>query len=689
MKNNLLLAVILGLILTALPARADEAETLLGANVSPGIEAAACGVQVVVRDNGGASPPAGLVVQLTNQRTRRTASGELGEGGRASFPEFDCGKTHVAVGQIEGFPGAERLRVLGEATVLLDSVGAPVAELWLPPVTSIEVCSVDEFGSPVPGGQVWLTPRDGRGYRATANLASGRERLVVQRGVYELRHASWGSPEPILAEIDGEGRSLPTTFSADSPGMEVVLVMEAGHVVRGVIRDESGRGIEGVSIDILGVRDGESCSSCAVTDADGSFAATVRTGEILVPRSLDGKFVFSPESLRVAGGQIPAPVIFVASRNPQDVSRIFVVGPTNEPVPGAELTVRFRDADGEDRTWWRVSDDRGAIDVPCGDTVSLRVSVDPPSPFLRTSWVGSMECNSSTTIPLRRGGTVRGTVVAEDSDPVERLLLQIRHENGTTLHAKTDDDGAFSATGLLEGRHTVEVEDEQSGLAIIADNEGSPATFIIESERATPALDLRAVAAGEICVDLVDGSGEPLDVAALDVFATDGEAPVKVVRNRQSDPAKRLCAKAIPPGFYDVRIGRWNSAFRPFWWPGVTVRDDATKVRVAPGETTVLGPLAVEPTGTVVALMPKRSRGCSEAAEVAIAKAVREDSEDSPWIPLARDHVAIRSQGAEVWVRGVPVGTWRVRVAFPGGVCTSHHSGDVSVRKGAVTYVRF
>ena len=190
---------------------------------------------------------------------------------------------------------------------------------------------------------------------------------------------------------------------------------------------------------------------------------------------------------------------------------------------------------------------------------------------------------------LTEGGVIVGTVVDEDGNPLARMRVWARSEEG--MHQShldpvtTDEEGAFRLKKAVLPSYDLHVQDSRSEV-----HRSAP---LLESvapggEPVRIVFDARDLARSRLVAHLSGPEGEPLEVQMVDLrrFAGDGSDQSGLSRNEVVDGL--LTTGWIPAGRYGVTV--WTSAFGR-WFLGT--------FDVPPNQEVDLGSFACPDAGVV------------------------------------------------------------------------------------------
>ncbi len=265
-------------------------------------------------------------------------------------------------------------------------------------------------------------------------------------------------------------------------------------------------------------------------------------------------------------------------------------------VAGGAFPVAERRWGSQDEPVFIVGDARSAAGVPLPYGSAL-VAVDPRGPPV-------------TEVRLPPGSSISGRVVKPDGSPAERVNVYLRarpdgydadHMENVDRRARTGGDGAFTFTGVREGRATLFTErDRHVGASHVSVEAGGPDVTIPLRRRVS------------VTVRVTDQSGAPLGTARVMVYATHGDPEVRGVlmgEGTKTDDSG-MCVESGVPEKTPLTVSVWAPGFVGYRGddlsqtgaeiPVVLQREGLIRGRVMAPDGTSLShvPLFVRPNGT-------------------------------------------------------------------------------------------
>ncbi len=355
-------------------------------------------------------------------------------------------------------------RVWEEGTYVAEHEGVRLPLSITPPQTDVELVLpaaeaaedvvtfriVAPDRSPVPRVRLIVKSGYGDTYR--------RARHEVDGGVVVVpRH---DLPGPTFVQVewarDAAGEMLNLRDLAetevDTAGDEVLLALEEGRVLRGMVT--SNKGVPIADAGVYASAPGERNAQGSRTDASGRFEiAALPDGELEVTASMGvGASPYLPcVPVRVAAGQREVDLELVEGA----FFAVRVLGPEGEAVAGANVSVM---AQRKGRRWARrgmTGEDGclrlGGLAEDATFTIDVR-SKSFPQAHLEDVPYGTGE----TTVHLTAGVTIEGVVVDEDGQPVPRASIRAKPLDAKTFWKSGRTEGEtnhFALMALEPGRY--------------------------------------------------------------------------------------------------------------------------------------------------------------------------------------------------------------------------------------------
>lgn len=668
-----------------------------------------CDLAVRVFMENGAEAPAGVMVRMTAADGTQVQGATSNDGSGARFEQVPCGGWQVEVGSYRSLWGMDRSRVWARAVVEATPGVVAEAVVTVPTVRALTVRADDLDGIAVPGGFVvaWYVSGSDGVFRSGESFVLGPDgsgTAFLTAGRYQVRYRPAPPREIVETDVDGRAAEEQPVFDLADADVVVRYRVTTASTVSGVIRDESGAGVEGVFVETLNSEGGPDCVRCWTTAADGSFRADVREFPARVQPSDDtGAWSFEPADLFVDSESESQGLFFVAVPRTEGRLRGSIVSRRDgSPIGEASVWTHPRCPDDVElqRSWMTTlqAEPDGTFETVCPDPAcDVEVSVYPPEDtrYLGTKWVGSTDgCTADIRIELDVGATIRGVVTGPRQRPAENLPLRL-HAEGKRV--RTDDGGRFVFDRMTPGTYEIEVDpaeadDDRRDWVLVPSwgEQDSPpplSEVTLDGSGVEEELDLVVLEGGRLCVTIRDEDGRATVVDRVQAYVPGEDRPrTRTTTNRSElrDEPDTICAGPLPPGLYEVEIGRDSGRFMPTWWPGEEDRTFATPVEVEAGKTADVGPLTVRPAGGGYLEVPGVDLERDGMYLVDLLPVPDEDDADDPdriepsWEPLPEERVKliVRSRRGQdengedetverhtrVRLLPVPAGSWDVRL---------------------------
>jgi hypothetical protein len=192
----------------------------------------------------------------------------------------------------------------------------------------------------------------------------------------------------------------------------------------------------------------------------------------------------------------------------------------------------------------------------------------------------------------QKPGAVTGVVVEEKSgEPVRKAAVILSREQGESVGAETDAEGAFVFRDLAAGGYTVRVE--RNGYLLAPDDR--PPGISVTAGETTSGIRLKMVRAAAISGRVVDADGEPAVGANVRIVRSAGKKGNEAYATTNDRGEYR--AFQVTPGSYTVavtympraqqmqiRMQSKAAAYPTVYYPGVPDTSQATVVQVAAGQ---------------------------------------------------------------------------------------------------------
>ncbi len=375
--------------------------------------------------------------------------------------------------------------------------------------------------APVPGvlpDEPWVSKRDGT--FSLSPVTPGRVRVLA-------RH-------PEYTDVFGDVIAI-TPGSAS----RVDLVMHRGGSIEGRVLDQRGRGVPGMEVTALATHGSMERGARTASDGAFAFAAMPDAVTLLVSDPADPGEPLARVIVDVADGKRTE--VKVTLPEPRPPLSVRVVDARGRGVASAIVTAASADeklalhATG-------FADENGALVIPRGQGVALRLDVRAPSFASRR--VLSLARKEPLQVTLDPAVVVIGTVETPRGEPIAGVEITANADVGA-MHAQTDKDGAFRflelGAGTLSfaakkpGRAPVEVEatiastraDRPFALPKIVLAEEGVITGVVVDESAAPLPGAR-IAKDSVSTYLAAGTAggqAPFAVSGKDGRFRVGELP--------------------------------------------------------------------------------------------------------------------------------------------------------------------
>jgi hypothetical protein len=336
-----------------------------------------------------------------------------------------------------------------EALAVLDRGGTapvgrllPIGELGvmegpLPPIPPVPFgwLAGEGEGGATPSGTTASSPARG----GMATDAAGRFSCdALPPGRYEL----------VAVHPDYAPRLERVVVSADGPRTTVVVRLEVGCALTGVVEGEDGAPLKGAAVWVAAPAAGLAPRVWRTED-DGRFESRNLPPAVTVRAEARG-YLGVRQDETLGGAPCAAEIRLILSRG-GGLVRGRVIDVRRFPVP--EATVRIEPIDARAR--WTgegtVSRADGAFSLAAPASGRVRVVASHPD-FVETSLEAS--AGEDVDLVLARGGRIRGTVVDENLEPLAAEVT-VQHEGRTAAAARTGADGVFVAGPLATGTYDV------------------------------------------------------------------------------------------------------------------------------------------------------------------------------------------------------------------------------------------
>ncbi|MDJ0523410.1 MAG: carboxypeptidase-like regulatory domain-containing protein, partial [Planctomycetota bacterium] len=316
-------------------------------------------------------------------------------------------------------------------------------EVQRPDGTPVPLASVRVQGAPTNGP----IAMDMSGMGGTDAVNGAFERAVTGKGPWSV---------VVTAARDEQGRPLnlqPKTVKVTDPAERIIVKLERGLEVAGVVVDDEGKGIAGVTV---------TAKSRTQTNAQGRFRiGGLGKGKIQVAVMPPSGFVRPPTQNVEAG---------TTDLRFELVEGLAITGtayaPDGKPVAQGFVSGTWNDAAGARRgnASTRIqSDGKFRLGgIPRGVLVRLQVQIWDPTAGASVAPKVIEDVRPGTTeLEVRLGGglTIEGTVLGTDGKPAENCWVYGRAVEGgqDTGWVQVGSDGSWKLTGLKPGRYSIQV----------------------------------------------------------------------------------------------------------------------------------------------------------------------------------------------------------------------------------------
>ena len=447
----------------------------------------------------------------------------------------------------------------------------------------VEVLVLTSRGHPAGTAEIGFEDPAGRNPRAIAN-PDGRFVMPFDGGGELSVQAVHGNEE---------GRAGPLSLAAGQPSRKVTIRLAPGGRVSGVVRWEDGRPaaaaqIEGHVPGWAGPR------AEATAGDDGRFTVGPLSGDTVVITArgpgerfsiADGPGSPNTTTVKVARGEHRIGLALVIPRRDAAITGLVVDGATGRPIAGAALVAGL-ERPGESRPAREGAAVVRALTGPDGAFTLERLLRRSYTVWTSHPGHGDSERagvaagTAGLRLALRRAGSLAGTVVASDGQPVPSYTLLVlppprpgeseaaralrATDLGAPAHRIDDERGAFAVGGLEPGSYDL--------IATTADGRVARAAGIALAEGQTRA-NLRLVAGGAantVRGRVVDArSGRPVPDVRVQVelagtppatrsdadgrFQLDGVPALPRLRVRLTSQAHRATETRVVPPAQDGR----------------------------------------------------------------------------------------------------------------------------------------
>jgi hypothetical protein len=324
----------------------------------------------------------------------------------------------------------------------------------------------DENDSPIAGATVWV----GRKY-----FRDRQETKTDSRGHFNFQHVTEGD---VPFSVSATGHSPATkTISVKSDMSDIIFKLGAGHVIRGVVQDDSGSPISGVQVslenDMVGQGDYEFSAN---TDSDGKFSWDGAPAEPV-------KFYFGKQGYEQKRNVplTPDQDNTITLGAPRKLEGLVLDANTGQPIQQFSIRTGHRASPNESSVYGVVRNQDfnspdGHFSTQLEEAADDAVQVWNDDHALKTeSFPEAQNGVVQVTVKLDPAAMLKGTVTTADGVPVPganvaalsgepQMSVQfqgthLRSFNQLTKVATTDEQGAFSLSAPPDHGTVIAVAD--------------------------------------------------------------------------------------------------------------------------------------------------------------------------------------------------------------------------------------
>ncbi len=390
---------------------------------------------------------------------------------------------------------------LGSAAGQLDEGGRLLLPLQVKRAGRLLVTVVTNDGLPVPLASATLTSPSSTSSTGLASFGAGS---AEEGQRLELGPVSEG---PAVLRVTAPGFKTRAQSLEVAPGdTDLEVVLAEAPSLRGRVIDSKGKPMAAVSVQVR---------SNTPNDPDG--VVTAEDGTFTLHVDEDGAWLveaLGPEGVARATVQVPGPEA-VLRLEPLGSAAVTVIGPDGKPAVGARVMLASGESPEPD---FGEASETGELLFDQLVPGEYRVEVDDGSsgvtflPHHQELAIRSGE-TSRLSVRLRASGTLEGTVVDAENNPVPYAVLTIK--GSQSWSAETSEDGFFSMPGLEPGA-SVELAIELEGHVGL-----TPSTAKVGVAKQV----FKTIAGGKVTGRVVDRQGAPVlefSVNGVDFSTEDG-----------------------------------------------------------------------------------------------------------------------------------------------------------------------
>jgi hypothetical protein len=291
-------------------------------------------------------------------------------------------------------------------------------------------------GQPFVGATVVLTSDVG-GSLATTNAFGEYSANDLVPGEYTVKARISGRPTG--------SNELKVVVAPDAPVRRVDIALEAGRIVRGIVKDESQRALRDALVSVRG-RPGE----VIATNVAGGFEVELPNREVELVVSFGDRS--NQKIVPIALDQQDVAVFLPSRQTSTLVARVAGL-PARRPLSGVLLRLTEQADDGAVTSSRWVETPEGELrkaSVPSGN-VLVKIWCEGYAPFQRVLELKPDEEHDLGEVLLMSGAKLRGVVRDEDGSPIRDAMVVLGEETDLDLFVPTvrsDAEGMFTIQGV-------------------------------------------------------------------------------------------------------------------------------------------------------------------------------------------------------------------------------------------------
>lgn len=472
------------------------------------------------------------------------------------------------------------------AAVVIGLVGGQPAGAVEPEQGTISGVVTTEDGTGAAGVSIWAyryhPEWNGWSWETYASTgADGSYTLDVADGDYRLQFQSTAPGSNLVAEYwqDAADLTSATTVTVDGgaaiTGIDPVL--SDGATVSGVVTDDAGAPVRGVSVQATSVS-GWSSFAIGLTDASGAYqVAGLRAGTYNI------KFVPMADSGPVAGewyddaaSQAEAtPVTVTAGGAASGIDAVLsvagsiagvVADTTGAPTANAYVTV-YRATSGDPQWVTSMSTDgSGAYRIDGLRPGDYKVHISAMGELLSEWYDDAADAASATVVSVTGGATttvdgalaigavLSGIVTDDAGNPVSDVTVMAMPVDGEGgwYGASTAADGAYRLPGLPAGSYRVKFETSMTAASVVgewwngAKSEADASVVSVTEGEVVDGISAQLAAGAELSGIVRDGQGAPM----MDVQVVLRDAAGQWLRYTHTGPDGSYSIRGVDAGSY-------------------------------------------------------------------------------------------------------------------------------------------